>query len=108
MTVNHPVYVTNNKKVISKLPNYKTIWAKHLVILAQPMSKVYLEKSKIYVNNEKSKIWDNYFYHINILPRNRTDIERMALNNPDRQGFIDAIANEINELNLWGRGIPMK
>ena len=42
------------------------------------MSETYLEKSKIFANNAKSKILDTYIYPINKFPRNRIDIERMT------------------------------
>ena len=75
-------------------------------IITQNLSKQYIEKSNIVANLAKSKITDNYVFPSNKLPRNRLDIDRMALENPDRQGFIDATAKEIQSIVSMGTWNP--
>jgi hypothetical protein len=80
--------------------------AKHTAIINENMSKQYIEKFKIVANLAKSTIKPTYVFPINRLPRNRIDIERMAIDNPDRKGFIDATAKEIQSIVSMGTWNP--
>jgi len=47
-----------------------------------------------------------YVFPANRIPRNRHDIERMAMDNPDRQGFINAEKTEIQSILNMGTYNP--
>ena len=94
MTVTHsqtkldnPSTSIKDKKKMKNVTSYYTDTLSHGV--CQP----YLDKVASYASYvAKSKISSTYIFPANRLPRNRLDIDRMAIDNPDRNGFIIAEA----------------
>jgi len=107
MTLQHSQSKLDNppKSLSKSLLN--TYIKKHTDILNNPISTSFyktLVPKQAYIAKTATK--PTYVFPANRLPRNRHDINRMALDNPDRQGFIDAEKTEIQSILNMGTYNP--
>ena len=107
MTLQHSQSKLDNppKSLSKSLLN--TYIKKHTEILNNPISTSFyktLVPKQAYIAKTTTK--PTYVFPTNRLPRNRHDIDRMALDNPDRQGFIDAEKSEIQSILNMGTYNP--
>ena len=107
MTLQHSQSILDNppKSLSKSLLN--TYIKKHTDTLNNPISTTFyktLVPKQAYIAAKHTK--PTYVFPVNRLPRNHHDIDRMALDNPDRQGFINAEKSEIQSILNMGTYNP--
>jgi hypothetical protein len=103
-TVQHSQYIINNLPSKSTNPHKRqSEFDKHTAILNTAVSKKYIAclEQKI-AHIARSQLPKVYVFPANRLPRNQTDIDNMAGDNPDKEGFCKATKAEIST--VFGMG----